>query len=33
MKQALNQADGRIHILGEMNKVEVKSRDSVGKHT
>ncbi len=34
MEQALNQAkDGRIHILGEMNKVLDKSRDDVGKHT
>ncbi len=34
MEQALNQAkDGRIHILGEMNKALAKSRDSVGKHT
>jgi len=34
MEQALNQAkDGRIHILGEMNKALDKSRDSVGKHT
>jgi len=34
MEQALNQAkDGRIHILGEMNKALNKSRDSVGKHT
>ncbi len=34
MEQALKQAkDGRIHILGEMNKAINKSRDSVGKHT
>jgi len=34
MEQALKQAkDGRIHILGEMNKVLDKSRDGVGKHT
>ncbi len=34
MEQALNQAkDGRIHILGEMNKALDKSRDAVGKHT
>jgi len=34
MEQALNQAkDGRIHILGEMNKALDKSRESVGKHT
>ncbi len=34
MKQALKQAkDGRIHILGEMNKALSKSRDNVGKHT
>ncbi len=34
MEQALNQAkDGRIHILGEMNKALDKSRDDVGKHT
>ena len=34
MEQALNQAkDGRIHILGEMNKALSKSRDEVGKHT
>ena len=34
MEQALKQAkDGRIHILGEMNKALNKSRDSVGKHT
>ncbi len=34
MEQALNQAkDGRIHILGEMNKALDKSRDNVGKHT
>ena len=34
MEQALNQAkDGRIHILGEMNKALDKSRNSVGKHT
>ena len=34
MEQALKQAkDGRIHILGEMNKAISKSRDSVGKHT
>ncbi len=34
MEQALNQAkDGRIHILGEMNKALSKSRDNVSKHT
>ena len=34
MEQALRQAkDGRIHILGEMNKALSKSRDDVGKHT
>ncbi len=34
MEQALKQAkDGRIHILGEMNKAISKSRDNVGKHT
>ena len=34
MEQALNQAkEGRIHILGEMNKALDKSRDDVGKHT
>ncbi len=34
MDQALKQArDGRIHILGEMNKALAKSRDNVGKHT
>ncbi len=34
MEKALNQAkDGRIHILGEMNKALDKSRDDVGKHT
>ncbi len=34
MEQALNQAkDGRIHILGEMNKALSKSRNNVGKHT
>ncbi len=34
MEQALNQAkDGRIHILGEMNKALSKSRENVGKHT
>ena len=34
MEQALKQAkDGRIHILGEMNKSLSKSRDDVGKHT
>ena len=34
MEQALKQAkDGRIHILGEMNKALEKSRDNVGKHT
>ena len=34
MEQALKQAkDGRIHILGEMNKALAKSRDEVGKHT
>ena len=32
MEQALKQAkDGRIHILGEMNKALSKSRDDVGK--
>ena len=34
MEQALKQAkEGRVHILGEMNKVLSKSRDNVGKHT
>ena len=34
MEQALKQAkDGRIHILGEMNKALAKSREGVGKHT
>ena len=34
MEQALKQAkDGRVHILGEMNKAIDKSRDAVGKHT
>jgi len=34
MEQALKQAkDGRIHILGEMNKALDKSRDNVSKHT
>ncbi len=34
MEQALKQAkDGRIHILGEMNKALNKSRAEVGKHT
>jgi len=34
MEQALRQAkDGRIHILGEMNKAISKSREDVGKHT
>jgi len=34
MEQALKQAkDGRIHILGEMNKALAKSRNDVGKHT
>ena len=34
MEKALNQAkDGRIHILGEMNKALDKSRADVGKHT
>ncbi|MDA9726569.1 polyribonucleotide nucleotidyltransferase [Candidatus Pelagibacter sp.] len=34
MEQALKQAkDGRIHILGEMNKALSKSREDVGKHT
>ena len=34
MEKALKQAkDGRIHILGEMNKALGKSRDEVGKHT
>ncbi len=34
MEQALNQAkEGRIHILGEMNKSLDKSRSEVGKHT
>ena len=34
MEKALKQAkDGRVHILGEMNKALAKSRDDVGKHT
>ena len=34
MEQALKQAkDGRIHILGEMNKAISESRSDVGKHT
>ena len=34
MEQALKQAkDGRIHILGEMNKALGESRSDVGKHT
>ena len=34
MEQALRQAkDGRIHILGEMNKALSASRSDVGKHT
>jgi len=34
MEQALSQAkDGRVHILGEMNKALGKSRADVGKHT
>jgi len=34
MEQALKQAkDGRVHILGEMNKALDKSRAGVGKHT
>ncbi len=34
MEKALNQAkDGRIHILGEMNKALSASRSDVGKHT
>ncbi len=34
MEQALSQAkDGRIHILGEMNKALSTSRSDVGKHT
>ena len=34
MEQALKQAkDGRVHILGEMNKALSKSRNDVGKHT
>ena len=34
MEQALSQAkDGRIHILGEMNKALSTSREEVGKHT
>ena len=34
MEQALKQAkDGRIHILGEMNKALSESRQGVGKHT
>ncbi len=34
MEQALKQAkDGRVHILGEMNKALAKSRSDVGKHT
>jgi len=34
MEQALNQAkEGRVHILGEMNKALSASRSEVGKHT
>ena len=34
MEQALSQAkDGRVHILGEMNKALSPSRSNVGKHT
>ncbi len=34
MEQALSQAkDGRVHILGEMNKALSASRSDVGKHT
>ena len=34
MELALKQAkDGRVHILGEMNKALAKSRENVGKHT
>ncbi len=34
MEEALKQAkEGRIHILGEMNKALDKSREGVGKHT
>ena len=34
MEQALKQAkDGRIHILGEMNKALSESRADVGQHT
>ena len=34
MEQALSQAkDGRVHILGEMNKALSESRSDVGKHT
>ncbi len=34
MEQALKQAkEGRVHILGEMNKALAKSRSDVGKHT
>ncbi len=34
MEQALSQAkDGRVHILGEMNKALSSSRSDVGKHT
>ncbi|MDC3057171.1 polyribonucleotide nucleotidyltransferase [Candidatus Pelagibacter sp.] len=34
MEQALSQAkDGRVHILGEMNKALSTSRSDVGKHT
>ena len=34
MEQALSQAkDGRVHILGEMNKALSASRSNVGKHT
>ncbi len=34
MEQALSQAkEGRVHILGEMNKVLSASRSDVGKHT
>lgn len=34
MEKALNQAkEGRVHILGEMNKALSASRENVGKHT
>ena len=34
MEQALSQAkDGRVHILGEMNKALSESRADVGQHT